>query len=101
MGIEHAPDITSFVCDASDPRQARRFEGVGADYLLIMFTLSAVPPEQQHEMLANAFRALRPGGLLMLRDHGLYDMVQVRCLRFRKNTKAPCNDVTTTEITYQ
>lgn len=43
-----------------------------------MFTLSAVDPErQQHEMLRNAFRALRPGGRLMLRDHGLYDMVQV------------------------
>ena len=60
-----------------------------ADCLLIMFTLSAVEPEKaQHEMLSNAFRALRPGGRLMLRDHGLYDMVQVGLSRIGGNYTA-------------
>ena len=30
-------------------------------------------------MLSAAHASLRPGGLLLLRDHGLYDMVQLRC----------------------
>lgn len=79
MGIpeEQRAAVHSFVCDSSDPKEAERFKGLNADALLIMFTLSAVTPAQQHEMLRNALRALRPGGLLLLRDHGLYDMVQV------------------------
>ena len=80
MGVDpETRIISSFACDSTDPGAAGAslFEGIRADYLLIMFTLSAVAPEPQLEMLLNAWRALRPGGRLMLRDHGLYDMVQV------------------------
>lgn len=37
---------------------------------------SAVPPTGQAAMLGNAYAALKPGGLLCIRDHGLYDMVR-------------------------
>jgi methyltransferase-like protein 6 len=75
----HDPSyISSFACDSTDPSASPSFRGVDADALLIMFTLSAVTPPQQHEMLLNARAALRPGGRLLLRDHGLYDMVQLR-----------------------
>ncbi|EFJ46815.1 hypothetical protein VOLCADRAFT_105335 [Volvox carteri f. nagariensis] len=70
--------ICVFPADATDPGAAPAFEGIDADALLIMFTLSAVTPEQQHVMLTHAWRALRPGGRLLIRDHGLYDMVQLR-----------------------
>jgi len=70
--------ITSFVADSADPSVRHLFEGLGADVGLIMFTLSAVPPEGQAAMLSNAYASLRPGGLLCIRDHGLYDMVQLR-----------------------
>ena len=81
MGVDASRIFSSFACDSTDPEAAHLFESVGADYLLIMFTLSAVAPDQQLEMLRNAFRALKPGGRLMLRDHGLFDMVQVcHCL---------------------
>ena len=71
MGIpDHDARISSFVCDSTDPGEASKFDGLHADHLLVMFTLSAVTPEQQHSLLCNALRALRPGGLLMLRDHG-------------------------------
>jgi predicted methyltransferase len=72
-----APRIKFFACDSSDLDTAPHFQGVDATHLLIMFTLSALSPSQQLNMLKNAFRALRPGGMLLLRDHGLYDMVQV------------------------
>ena len=31
----------------------------------------------QVDMLRNALRSVKPGGLVLLRDHGLCDMVQV------------------------
>ncbi|KXZ54894.1 hypothetical protein GPECTOR_4g966 [Gonium pectorale] len=70
--------VAVFPADATDPAAAPAFVGHGADCLLIMFTLSAVPPEQQAVMLRHAWAALAPGGRLMIRDHGLYDMVQLR-----------------------
>ncbi len=74
-GIDVAARVRAFVADSTDPRVNAAFEGVGADALLIIFTLSAVAPEQQAIMLAQAYSALRPGGQLLIRDHGLYDMV--------------------------
>ncbi|KAG2498189.1 hypothetical protein HYH03_003943 [Edaphochlamys debaryana] len=70
--------LSVFPADATDPAAAPSFQGVGADALLIMFTLSAVDPDRQLVMLTHACAALRPGGRLMIRDHGLYDMVQLR-----------------------
>lgn len=154
-GLAGGPDrVRTFVADAADPHAKPLFEGLEADVALIMFTLSAVPPdgqvggcgragaaaaafhgmmlivragtkseERRHSgmrtlvacepgrkgfvcvlrqqtgppatgpsliappprplraqaaMVRNAWAALRPGGLLCIRDHGLYDMVQLR-----------------------
>ncbi|PRW58343.1 Bis(5 -adenosyl)-triphosphatase [Chlorella sorokiniana] len=52
--------------------------GLGADSCLLVFTLSALAPEDQPALLAHAYAALRPGGLLLFRDYGLYDMAQLR-----------------------
>lgn len=41
--------------------------GLEADSLLLIFTLSALRPEEQPAALAHAFAALRPGGLLLFR----------------------------------
>ncbi|PNW71911.1 hypothetical protein CHLRE_16g668100v5 [Chlamydomonas reinhardtii] len=70
--------VAVFPADATDPAAAHLFNGLAADALLIMFTLSAVPPQQQLVMLQHAWRSLAPGGRLLIRDHGLYDMVQLR-----------------------
>ncbi|KAI7838547.1 hypothetical protein COHA_007690 [Chlorella ohadii] len=52
--------------------------GLEADSCLLVFTLSALAPEDQPALLAHAYAALRPGGLLLFRDYGLYDMAQLR-----------------------
>ena len=52
-----------------------------ADFVLMVFTLSAVEPEQHAAALAEAWRVLRPGGALLFRDFGLYDVKQVKCER--------------------
>jgi hypothetical protein len=72
--------ISAFVADATDPDLADRLASDPGDVALIMFTLSAVPPGQSGmlSMLRNAAAALKPGGRLCIRDHGLGDMVQLR-----------------------
>uniref|UniRef100_A0A7S0V012 Methyltransferase-like protein n=1 Tax=Polytomella parva TaxID=51329 RepID=A0A7S0V012_9CHLO len=68
-----------FSCDGSSPLSRKQyFEGLEASVVLLIFTLSAVPPLGQLEMLRNAAAALRSGGQILVRDHGLYDMVQMR-----------------------
>lgn len=52
--------------------------GIGADCLLMIFTLSALWPRDMLNMLRQAYDALRPGGVLLFRDYGLYDMTQLR-----------------------
>lgn len=49
-----------------------------ADVALLIFALSAVPPERMAAVLSFAHASLRPGGLLLLRDYGLYDLPQLR-----------------------
>lgn len=50
-----------------------------ADAALLVFTLSAAPPgASMARLLASAAAALRPGGVLLLRDYGERDMAQMR-----------------------
>jgi SAM-dependent methyltransferase len=53
--------------------------GLGADTLLLVFTLSALPPEAHANALAHAFAALRPGGLLLF-----------RCMRWHRMPRSAC-----------
>lgn len=50
-----------------------------ADAVLLMFTLSAIPPgAPMARAVANAAACLRPGGSVFLRDYGMYDLAQLR-----------------------
>ena len=55
----------------------------GVDLATLVFVLSALPPSQMRGALANAYRALRPGGLLLVRDYALHDIAQLRLHRRR------------------
>ncbi|KAL1131206.1 hypothetical protein AAG570_010824 [Ranatra chinensis] len=69
MGFEC--DITSEnICDTT---------GMGSvDIVTLVFTLSAIHPDKLRGVLVNVREALRPGGLVLFRDYGLYDMAQLR-----------------------
>jgi hypothetical protein len=67
--------VDTFTADGTSAELGQRLAGCGADAALIMFTLSAVVPEGMLGMMRNAAASLRPGGLLCIRDHALYDMV--------------------------
>lgn len=74
-----APErIHTFPADAASSLEQPRMTTLAADICLIVFTLSALTPAQQSNMMHNAHTCLVPGGHLMIRDHGLYDMAQMR-----------------------
>ncbi|KAK9785775.1 hypothetical protein WJX73_000072 [Symbiochloris irregularis] len=52
--------------------------GLEADVCMIIFTLAALDPAHMHHMLLAAWQALRPGGLLLVRDHGILDLTHLR-----------------------
>lgn len=57
------------------------FENVpegSVDIASLIFVLSAINPASWPQVASVAFRALRPGGVLLFRDYGRYDMAQLR-----------------------
>ena len=54
------------------------FEDESVDVAMIIFTLSAFHPRDMKRVVEVARRGLKPDGLVVVRDYGLYDMAQVR-----------------------
>ncbi|KAL0358606.1 UNVERIFIED_CONTAM: O-methyltransferase 3 [Sesamum angustifolium] len=50
----------------------------GVDFVTLIFTLSALPLDRMPKALAHCFAVIKPGGLLLFRDYGLYDMTMLR-----------------------
>jgi SAM-dependent methyltransferase len=70
----------AFVCDVST-------EDIGLppaslDVVVAIFVLSAINPDRLGATLQRLAALLKPGGLLLLRDYGRYDLAQ---LRFKRN----------------
>lgn len=69
--------MTTRLLDASADDAALPVEAP-ADVALLVFTLSAVPPERMANVLRLAHASLQKGGLLLFRDYALYDLPQLR-----------------------
>ena len=54
------------------------FKDNSLDVVMIIFTLSAFHPRDMKRVIEAVRRGLKPGGLVLVRDYGLYDMAQVR-----------------------
>ena len=65
-----AHDITQSDLPAQIPRDI--------DIALLIFVLSAISPSQMQLVVDRIYDRLKPGGQLIFRDYGLYDMVQMR-----------------------
>ncbi|KAI5398215.1 hypothetical protein KIW84_063850 [Lathyrus oleraceus] len=50
----------------------------GVDFVTLIFTLSAVPLERMPRSIKECFSVLKPGGMVLFRDYGLYDMTMLR-----------------------
>lgn len=50
----------------------------GMNIVMMVFTLSSIPPFKMQHVIKECFSVLEPGGLILFRDYGLYDMTMRR-----------------------
>lgn len=50
----------------------------GVDFVTMIFTLSSVPIKRMPHVIKECLSILKPGGMLLFRDYGLYDMTMLR-----------------------
>ncbi|KAJ2786086.1 hypothetical protein H4R18_000118 [Coemansia javaensis] len=74
----------AFVCDITQDQLTDTIPPHSVDIVSSIFVFSALPPEKQAAAVSNIVRVLRPGGRVLIREHGLYDMAQLRFKPGRK-----------------
>lgn len=73
--------VTAFVWDLSSPTLPPTIAPGSLDVIVLIFVLSALHPREWQQAVANCHTLLKPGGLVLFRDYGRYDLPQ---LRFKK-----------------
>ncbi|XP_042220790.1 tRNA N(3)-methylcytidine methyltransferase METTL2-like isoform X2 [Homarus americanus] len=84
--VKESPDYESkrccaFVCDVTGEDWQAPFPEASLDVIICIFVLSALHPNKMKHVAGKMAEYLRPGGILLFRDYGRYDMAQ---LRFKK-----------------
>ncbi|XP_052038632.1 tRNA N(3)-methylcytidine methyltransferase METTL8, mitochondrial isoform X1 [Apodemus sylvaticus] len=72
---------SAFIHDVCDDGSAYPFPDGLLDVVLLVFVLSSIHPDRMQAVVHRLSRLLKPGGMLLFRDHGRYDNAQ---LRFKK-----------------
>ncbi|XP_056263119.1 tRNA N(3)-methylcytidine methyltransferase METTL2 [Pseudoliparis swirei] len=71
----------AFVHDSSDMEANYPVPKGTLDVIVLIFVLSAFHPNKMQETISRLAQLLKPGGVMLFRDYGRYDMAQ---LRFKK-----------------
>jgi len=74
----------AFQCDLTTDDVTDNVPNESVDIALMIFVLSAISPHKMSVALRNISKVLKPGGLLLFRDYGVYDHAM---LRFRTGHK--------------
>jgi len=70
--------ITASVWDLSSAAPPPGLAPRSADILVLVFVLSALHPSEWPRAVSNIAQILKPGGLVLMRDYGRYDLTQLR-----------------------
>ncbi|KAF7723343.1 hypothetical protein EC973_002091 [Apophysomyces ossiformis] len=68
----------AFVWDLASPDIPEHIEPGSLDIIVLIFVLSALTPEQWNQAVVNMHKMLKPGGIILFRDYGRYDLAQLR-----------------------
>ncbi|KAJ3414861.1 hypothetical protein HDV05_005925 [Chytridiales sp. JEL 0842] len=71
----------AFVYDVTSPSPPAEIEPGTIDVCICIFVLSALKPTTWETAASNIYKLLKPGGLVVFRDYGRFDLAQ---LRFKK-----------------
>ncbi|XP_013374224.1 PREDICTED: methyltransferase-like protein 8 isoform X2 [Chinchilla lanigera] len=76
-----ASQCCAFVHDVCDDGSPYPFPDSSLDVVVLVFVLSSIHPDRMQGVVNRLSKLLKPGGMLLFRDHGRYDTAQ---LRFKK-----------------
>ncbi|CAN8031606.1 unnamed protein product [Ixodes persulcatus] len=70
--------VKAFRCDLTRDALTDNVPECSVDVVTMIFVLSAICPEKMSAALENVRRVLKPGGVVLFRDYGLYDQAMLR-----------------------
>lgn len=80
--------IKAFQCDITTDKVFENINRESLDIISLIFVMSAIHPSKFQAVLDTLYELLKPGGVLLFRDYGRYDMAQIR---FRPGNKIADN----------
>ncbi|KAI8618908.1 S-adenosyl-L-methionine-dependent methyltransferase [Chytriomyces sp. MP71] len=70
--------MKAFVCDLTANPLMENVPVATLDFVTAIFCLSAIPPSKLEAAVRNIATVLKPGGVVLFRDYGIYDEAELR-----------------------
>ncbi|XP_044529382.1 tRNA N(3)-methylcytidine methyltransferase METTL2A [Gracilinanus agilis] len=68
----------AFVHDLCDEEKSYPMPRESLDIIILIFVLSSIVPDKMQNAITRLSYLLKPGGMILLRDYGRYDLAQLR-----------------------